>query len=226
MNRHGRSATALIVAIAVSFAIAASLAAGARPAAAGGSYLQGIDVSSWQGKPRWADVKNAGIRFVIVRATFSNAGLDAQYVRNRTLLRKLGIPFTAYHHAKPDASVGDAVAEADHFVDVAGLNGNNLLPALDLKTHGELSAEMLQDWVKAWLARVEERLGVKPMIYAPIWLWVDWTRPGSPTTGIGSGFATGMWHRQPFQRVTGAASAGRCGSTEKLPSPVSVARST
>jgi len=74
----------------------------------------------------------------------------------------------------PDATVGDAIAEADHFVDVAQLNGRNLLPALDLKTHGDLTAEELQEWVKAWLARVEERLGVKPMIYAPTSLWVDW----------------------------------------------------
>jgi GH25 family lysozyme M1 (1,4-beta-N-acetylmuramidase) len=48
------------------------------------------------------------------------------------------------------------------------------LPALDLKTHGELSVEELTEWVKAWLARVEERLGVKPMIYAPTALWVQW----------------------------------------------------
>ena len=135
--------------------------------------MEGIDVSSWQGKPRWSDVKRAGIRWVIARATFNNSGVDVEYARNRNRLRENGIPFTAYHHAQPDATVGDAMGEADHFVDVAGLNGKNLLPALDLKTSGGLDAATLQEWVRTWLARVEERLGVKPMIYAPTALWTD-----------------------------------------------------
>jgi lysozyme len=155
-------------------AIATGSAYSAEPVSAGQSFLEGIDVSAWQGKPRWAAVKNAGIKFVIVKATAANAKRDSEYLRNRRLLRKQGIPFTAYHHAKPDATPGDAIAEADFFVDTAGLNGNNLLPALDLKTHGVLSVEALTAWVKAWLGRVEERLGVKPMIYAPTPLWVDW----------------------------------------------------
>ena len=158
----------------VAVAIAASLASAAQPALAGNAFLEGIDVSYWQRQPRWAAVKSAGVRFVIARATVNNSGQDAEYARNRTLMRKKGIPFSAYHHAQPDATIGDAIAEADHFVDVAGLNGKNLLPALDLKTHGDLSVEQLQEWVRTWLARVEERLGVKSMIYAPTPLWVDW----------------------------------------------------
>ncbi len=158
----------------VAVAIASTLATGAQPAAAADSIIDGIDVSHWQRAPRWVEVKNAGVGFVIARATYSNHGLDEQYARNRTLLRNKGIPFTAYHHAGPDTTIGDAIAEADHFVDVAQLNGRNLLPALDLKTHGNLDAEELQEWVKTWLARAEERLGVKPMIYAPTPLWVDW----------------------------------------------------
>lgn len=163
-------ATPLIIVVAV----ASSLAVGIQPAAAADAFIEGIDVSTWQRAPRWLEVKNAGVGFVIARATFSNAGIDAQYARNRTLLRTRGIPFTAYHHAGPDATAGDAIAEADHFVDVAQLNGRNLLPALDLKTHGDLDQEELQEWVRTWLARVEERLGVKPMIYAPNPLWIDW----------------------------------------------------
>ena len=158
----------------VVFAIVSTLDTGAQPAAAADSFIDGIDVSHWQRAPRWLEVKNAGVGFVIARATYSNAGLDEQYARNRTRLRNKGIPFTAYHHAGPDATIGDAIAEADHFVDVAQLNGRNLLPALDLKTHGDLDPEGLQEWVTTWLARVEERLGVKPMIYAPTPLWVEW----------------------------------------------------
>ena len=153
-------------------AIASSLAS-AQPVVGGEASLEGLDVSSWQGKPRWLTVKNAGIRFVIARATVNNTGVDAEYVRNRTTLRQRGIAFSAYHHAQPDPNPGDAVAEADFFVETAGLNGKNLLPALDLKTNGGLDVPTLDEWVRTWLARVEERLGVKPIIYAPTQLWID-----------------------------------------------------
>ena len=166
---HRLATTALIVALAV----ASGLTVNPRPALAGDSFLEGLDVSSWQARPRWLEVKNSGIRFVIARATFNNAGIDTEYGRNRNLLRQREIPFSAYHHAQPDANPGDAIAEANHFVDVAGLNGRNLLPALDLKTNGGLDVETLQAWVTTWLAHVEERLGVKPMIYAPTVLWVN-----------------------------------------------------
>jgi GH25 family lysozyme M1 (1,4-beta-N-acetylmuramidase) len=154
--------------------MSSAMATGVQPAAAGDPFIHGIDVSHYQRAPTWLEAKNAGVGFVIARATFRNDGLDEQYARNLRLLRNKGIPLTAYHHAGPDATVGDAIAEADFFVNVAQLNGRNLLPALDLKTHGDLTAEELQDWVKAWLARVEERLGVKAMIYAPTPLWIDW----------------------------------------------------
>jgi lysozyme len=160
--------------VVIAGAIISTLATGVPPVAASDTFIRGIDVSHWQRAPRWLEVKNAGIRFVIARATYSNDGLDEQYGRNRRLLSNKVIPFTAYHHAGPDATIGDAVAEADHFVDIAQLNGRNLLPALDLKTHGELTSEELQQWVRAWLARVEERIGVKPMIYAPTPLWIEW----------------------------------------------------
>jgi lysozyme len=187
LDFHRLGATALLVAV----AITSSPANSAQPATAAGSLLEGIDVSHWQAEPRWLAVKNAGIRFVIARASFANTGRDSEYPRNRTLLRKRGIPFTAYHHAKPDATVGDAIAEANNFVDAAGLNDNNLLPVLELKTHGDLSVEMFQEWAKTWLARVEERLGVKPMIYASAAFWVEWM--GNTTWFADNGYR--LWIR-------------------------------
>ena len=163
-----RSAPLLLVA-----ALAGLLGGGAQPVAAGDSFLFGIDVSHWQGKPRWAVVKSAGVRFVIAKASNANTGRDSEYVRNRNQCRKRGIPFTAYHHAKPDLGVGDAIAEADNFVAAAGLNGNNLLPVLEMKTAGVLSVDQAVDWAKAWLGRVEERLGVKSMLYVSATFFAD-----------------------------------------------------
>ena len=172
-------------------AVAASLAQPARPVAAGGSYLPGVDVSHWQAKPLWATVKSAGVKFVIAKASNANTGRDPEYVRNRTRCRKLGIAFTAYHHAKPDASVGDAVAEADNFLAAAGLRGNDLLPVLELKTVGTLTVEQANDWARAWLAQVEARMGVKPMIYASATFWA--TYMGDTTWFADNGYR--LWVR-------------------------------
>lgn len=153
--------------------LVASFAAAPLPTAATDAHLEGIDVSRWQGEPKWAKVKAAGIRFVIAKATQGNGLVDPQYARNRKRLRAVGIPFSAYHYADPQAGVGDAVAEADHFVSTARLDGRNLLPVLDLERHNDLSAEQLAEWAKAWLARVEQRLGVKAVIYTKSSFWVQ-----------------------------------------------------
>jgi len=163
----------------VAVALAAALAAlglsalGARPAIAAGPYLEGIDVSHWQGQPNWSEAKAAGVHFAFVKATESTDYVDPKYANNRLQLRAQEIAFGAYHFAQPSTAAGDAVAEADHFVDTAKLDGRNLLPVLDLETHNGLNRRQLVRWTKAWLARVELRLGVKPMIYVSPSFWVE-----------------------------------------------------
>lgn len=164
----------LPAALAVGLTLASALiTSAALPISAAGPYLEGIDVSRWQGEPTWSQVKEAGIRFVIAKATEGSDWVDPEFARNRERLRANGIPFSAYHFAQPDTTTGDAVAEADHFVDTARLDGPNLLPVLDLERDGALSTRQLTRWVKAWLTRVEARLGVKPMIYTSSDFWIE-----------------------------------------------------
>ena len=46
-----------------------------------------------------------------------------------------------------------------------------LIPTLDLERTGGRGPTGLTNWTKAWLARVDERLGVKPMIYMSPYFW-------------------------------------------------------
>ena len=136
------------------------------PAAAADDLLSGIDVSHYQGEIRWTEVAGAGIGFVIAKATEGRLSSDAEYARNKERAEALGLPFAAYHFAHPEKLANDAVLEADHFLDTAMLNEANLLPVLDLEDHGGLGQRKLRRWVKAWLAEVQSRLGVKAIIYA------------------------------------------------------------
>jgi len=127
--------------------------------------LPGLDVSHWQGTIDWAQVAASGKRFVIAKATEGRTSNDPMYATNRAGATAAGLAFTAYHFARPDASSGDAVAEADHFVDVAQLGPGTLRPVLDIERTGGLGPAALTTWALAWLDEVTARLGVRPMVY-------------------------------------------------------------
>jgi len=135
------------------------------------AYLEGIDVSRYQGTIDWAGVASAGKRFAIMRATLGDTYLDPMYAANHAGARAAGLQVTAYHFATPSASPGDAALEADWFVQNAALLPGDLVPALDLEQTGGLPASALQAWVGAWLDQVTARLGVRPMIYTSPNFW-------------------------------------------------------
>ncbi|HEY7598654.1 MAG TPA: glycoside hydrolase family 25 protein, partial [Candidatus Limnocylindrales bacterium] len=89
--------------------------------------LVGIDVSHWQGKIIWRDVRAAGVDFAFAKATEGQGYVDPQYARNRKRAGANGIAFSAYHFARPDRTTKDAVREADHFIRTAALTSRHLL---------------------------------------------------------------------------------------------------
>ncbi|HSJ52018.1 MAG TPA: glycoside hydrolase family 25 protein [Actinomycetota bacterium] len=148
--------------------------------------LPGIDVSHWQGTIDWAAVAVSGQRFAIAKATEGRTLVDSTYVNNKFGAQANGITFGAYHFAQPDDSAGDAIAEADHFVDTAQLLPGNLIPVLDLERTGGLSPAELTTWILTWLGRVTERLGVRPMVYTSPAGWEN--RTGDTTAVVEAGY--------------------------------------
>jgi GH25 family lysozyme M1 (1,4-beta-N-acetylmuramidase)/uncharacterized protein YraI len=132
-------------------------------------YREGIDVSHWQGTIDWARVRGAGKTFAFAKATEGIGWKDDAYDRNKAGALAQGLMFGAYHFARPGSN--DPVREADWFVDTAGIQHGMLIPALDLEVTGGLGPTALTAWVKAWLGRVYERLGVRPMIYTSPSFW-------------------------------------------------------
>ena len=135
------------------------------------AYVEGIDVSHWQGTIDWAAVAAAGKRFAYLKASDSFDFVDATYATNRAQAKANGLLVGAYHFARPDATAGDAVAEADHFVDTATPASGELLPVLDLEVTGGLAATDLQAWVKAFMQRVYDRTGLRAAIYTSPSFW-------------------------------------------------------
>lgn len=172
---------------ALALAALALVALPATPAAAKPKNIRGIDVSRFQGHIAWKQVGKTQVRFAFVQASRGSGddclvvpeecGPDPYYLRNYKLARGEGLRVGAYHRAfasDPGTEITgvegaklDAREEADVFCATVGqLRGRDLLPVLDLETpFTDLDEEELVAWVKAWLARVESRLGSPPIIY-------------------------------------------------------------
>jgi GH25 family lysozyme M1 (1,4-beta-N-acetylmuramidase) len=140
------------------------------------SYTNGIDVSHYEGAIDWTSVAKSGERFVFAKATEGVTYSDANYAAYKQGATANGLLFGAYHFARPAGSDSttirnDAIAEADHFANVAGTSRGALLPVLDLEVTGGLSASDLKDWTSTYLDRIQFRLGVKAIIYSSPSFW-------------------------------------------------------
>src|SRR5436305_840643 len=102
--------------------------------ASGATFAKGVDVSNYQGSSiDWPQVAAAGYTFAFAKASEGTTFTDATYASNRTGTRSAGLLLGAYHFARPagtnDATIAaSAIAQADHFVDVAQPRAVDPLP--------------------------------------------------------------------------------------------------
>jgi lysozyme len=180
-RRRASSAVALLVLCAVILAIGA-------PRASAGTKATGIDVSRFQGVINWPLVAGSGIKFAFVQASRgtgfdctvkpNDCGADPYFAANRINATAVGMRIGPYHRAFATGATlalakADAATEADLFIaQVGALNPGELLPVLDVETpFTGLTAKRLRTWIRVWLKRVKNRLGIKPMIYTNASSW-------------------------------------------------------
>jgi surface antigen/GH25 family lysozyme M1 (1,4-beta-N-acetylmuramidase) len=151
--------------------------------ASDGSILYGVDVSQNNTVEDWSRVQSAGKSFAFIKATSGVLGDEQVMLDNhvRTIQAKqLNLLVGAYHFAYPNyASANTGVAEAKHFLQVAGnyVGSGYLPPVLDIEDgkldNGQtwiianhVSPDELVQWIKAWIGEVQrQKPGVVPMIY-------------------------------------------------------------
>ena len=180
--------------------------------------ILGIDVSHHQGNINWQLVANDGKVFAFCKATEGRTYQDPRFIANMTGGMNAGIVMGAYHFARPDNNT--AIQDADNFLATASnyIGGGFLPPVLDLEdpnssTHLDqlFTSSQLTAWVQAWLDRVENQTGVKPILYlsshyayylstslTSYGLWI--AKPGtSPTTPPNN---TGNWNDWLFKQYS------------------------
>lgn len=132
---------------------------------------QGIDVSTWQGSIDWNKVRNAGIKFAMLRATFGTDGVDNRFLENIKNAPAAGILCGAYHYSYAKTE-DEARAEAAHFLKTIAPYQFPYPVAFDIESGSlaGLGKNKLTDVVVAFLEAVKDA-GYYPCLYSNLnWL--------------------------------------------------------
>jgi hypothetical protein len=129
--------------------------------------VHGVDISRHQGrvKIKWDKLQDAGVKWMYHKCSEGVSFRDEFYAPRRTEAKHAGMPFGAYHFARPNP--GDAKSEARAFIEAAAPEPTDLRPALDLETKEFVSGDLLIRWADAFCEEVERLVGVVPVVYTP-----------------------------------------------------------
>ncbi len=133
-----------------------------------GFEIHGIDISHYQGKIDWEQLKNAMIkgcpvRFVIIKSTEGSSRLDENFRENFNQARDFGFIRGVYHFWSNKSTARE---QAYYFLDQVHLTDGDLPPVLDIEHKpAEKSVEDFQRDVLTWLHIVEDKYHAKPIIY-------------------------------------------------------------
>jgi GH25 family lysozyme M1 (1,4-beta-N-acetylmuramidase) len=173
----GATATALTAGA----AMIATLTIGATQANAA-TYVQGMDVSGYQGNVAWSTAYANGARFAYVKATEGTTYTNPYFSQQYNGSYNVGMIRGAYHFAHPNSSSG--TTQADYFVNHGGGwsgDGKTLPPALDIEYNPSgatcygLSQSAMVSWVRAFSNEVHYRTNKYPMIYTTLDWWTTCT---------------------------------------------------
>ena len=133
-----------------------------------GFEIHGIDISHYQGKIDWEQLKNAMIkgcpvRFVIIKSTEGSSRLDENFRENFNQARDFGFIRGVYHFWSNKSTARE---QAYYFLDQVHLTDGDLPPVLDIEHKpADKSVEDFQRDVLTWRHMVEDKYNVKPIIY-------------------------------------------------------------
>lgn len=137
------------------------------------SDVVGVDVSEYQDVIDMNELARQNISFVIIRATEGSSLVDARFAENWGNAHHSSLTAGAYHFFSFDSP---GTTQAENFINTVGDLNNDLIPVVDVEFYGDKNEnppakEDVQRELKTYLDILEERYGVKPMIYCarPIW---------------------------------------------------------
>lgn len=130
-----------------------------------GRVYEGIDVSGWQGKIDFSQVKNSGIDFVYIKSSEGQNTVDSYFRRNYEEARSNGLNIGFYHYVRA-RTTEEAILEAEHFANTIAGTVPTCKLAMDFENFGNLSISEINEISKVFLERVQELTNKEMIIYS------------------------------------------------------------
>ncbi|MFV2062172.1 MAG: GH25 family lysozyme, partial [Chloroflexota bacterium] len=152
----------------------ATTAPGASEKARKSKFILGIDVSHHNGDIDFDKVREAGNRFVFIKATQDTEFVDPRFLTNMERARAAGLAAGGYHFF--DYTL-DGKAQADHFIDRLELGeaiNDALPPVVDVECWAPIGSStqvVAEARLRDFVARVYERTGRLPLLYTSVFMW-------------------------------------------------------
>lgn len=132
--------------------------------------IHGIDVSKYQEKIDWKEVKAMQVKqlqlgFAFIKATEGLQNNDPHFKRNWENAKEAGVIRGAYHFF---IASKDGKKQAENFISNVKTSSGDLPPVLDVEQLNGTSILQLKTEAKKWLQAVENKYGVKPIIYTNV----------------------------------------------------------
>ena len=129
----------------------------------GRRYLEGIDVSRYQGVIDWEAVAASNeICYAYMKATEGESLVDRMYRRNIQEARKAGFRVGSYHFYRPNVNWKSQVKNMTQHVRA---EEQDLVPIVDIEVRGRVNEEKFIRDLKQFVRAVEEYYGCKPLLY-------------------------------------------------------------
>jgi lysozyme len=147
--------------------------------------VHGLDLSHWDAGVSFGRLRQAGQRFVYLKATQGTGFVDPAYRSRAATAIKNGLRVGAYHFFDYRS---DGRVQADYFLRVVKARGGfagHLRPVVDvecLTPMGRPNQARARANLRAFITEIRAHLGVRPIIYTSIFEWNTVTG-GSRTFG-------------------------------------------
>jgi lysozyme len=126
-------------------------------------YPLGMDVSRWQGKINWQQVKQEGkIQFVFIKATEGISLTDPFYWKNYFGCKNQQIRCGPYHYFTPHI---DGAKQAHHFLANSKIEKGDLLPVLDIEDMHWKGPVALRKEIDNFIKVIKQKTGQEVILY-------------------------------------------------------------
>lgn len=128
-----------------------------------GDFLEGVDLSKWQGTANFQQIKSAGKHYVFIKVTQGMGDADPDYKKNVENARAAGLVVGSYHFYMTDDTPEAQFANLSKHL---SLQPGDLPPVVDIEAFSLNSLPDTAENLRQFLALLEQHYGVKPIIYS------------------------------------------------------------